>query len=107
MMTLENDLPDFEPDQLNPMQQVMEIVELAHQCVSQRKAYVCIDLFGGSEKVQATILTNFQVIEYPSINAYLLTPNSFGWEKSDHMVAEMNDQPALQAIINRLNEVLA
>jgi len=98
---------DFEIPPPNPMQQLMEIVELAHSCLSQKKAYVNLDLFGGSDRVCITIITDIQVMEYPSINQYYITPNTDAWNSSTRMEAEMGDQPALQAIIDRLNEVLA
>ena len=98
---------DFDIPPMNPMQQVCEIVELAHQCVSMRKAYVNLDLFGGSDRVCVTIITDIRVMEYPSINQYYITPNTDAWNSSTRMEAEMTDQPALAAIIDRLNEVLA
>ena len=106
MMTLENDLPDFEPDQLNPMQQVMEIVELAHKCVSQRKAYANVSLFGGNEQLCATVITDVTVEEYEFSGDFFVLPDPDSWEQTQIMYASMADQPALQAIINRLNEVL-
>ena len=106
MMTLENDLPDFEPDQLNPMQQVMEIVELAHQCVSQRKAYVNLSMFGGNDGMLVTIITDFVVDEYESSGDFFILPTKESWDKYPAFRADMNDQPALQVIIDRLKEVL-
>jgi len=98
---------DFEIPPPNPMQQLMDIVELAHQCVSLRKAYVNLDLFGGSDKVAVTLITDIQIIEYPSIQSCFISPNMNAWNDATRMEAEMTDQPALAAIISRLNEVLA
>jgi hypothetical protein len=111
MNTLFYEVPNmdgFTPDPLSPMQQVMEIIELAHQCISLKKAYVNLDLFGGSEKVSVTLITDIDVIEYPAIQQHLISPKVNSWnEKNIRLEADMADQPALQAIIDRLNEVLA
>lgn len=100
-------MQDFEIQPPNPMQQLQEIVELAHQCLSMRKAYVNLNLFGGSDKVCATIITDFSVIEYAAIHSYYISPNANAWNESTRMEADMDNKPALQSIIDRLNEVLA
>lgn len=97
---------DFEIPPPNPMQQVCEIVELAHQCISMRKAYVNLDLFGGSDRVCVTLITDIEVFEYPSIHSYTISPNMNAWNDATRIEAEMTDQPALQSIIDRLREVL-
>ncbi len=104
---IDYDTPDFEPIPMSPMHQVCEIVDLAHQCISLRKAYVNLDLFGGSDKVSVTIITDINVIEYPNIQSWFISPNVNAWNESTRMEAEMTDQPALQAIIDKLQEILA
>jgi len=99
-------MQDFEIQPPNPMHQLQEIVELAHQCVSMRKAYVNLDLFVGSDKVSVTIITAITVQEYPSIHSFFITPKTDAWLPDSRIEAEMTDQPALQGIIDRLNEVL-
>jgi len=99
-------MQDFEIQPPNPMQQIMDIVDLAHQCLSMRKAYVNIDLFGGSDRVYATIITDFNVIEYAAIHSYYISPNANAWNESTRMDADMDNQQALQSIIDRLKEVL-
>jgi len=103
------DLPDFEIPPMNPMEQLMEIVSLAHQCVSLRKAYINVELFGGCrEKISATIIDDIDVVEYPAIQSYLVTPKVNAWNATNiRYEADMTDQPSLQKIIDRLNEVLS
>lgn len=100
-------MSDFEIQPPNTMQQIMDIVELSHQCLSMRKAYVNLDLFGGSDKVCATIITDFSVIEYAAIHSYYISPNANAWNESTRLEADMDNQDALQSIIDRLKEVLA
>ena len=101
------DIDGFTPDPLSPMQQVMEIVELAHKCISLKKAYVNLDLFGGTDKVCATIITDFTVISYPAIDEHLISPNANAWNDVVRMEAYIGDKQSLQAIIDRLQEILA
>jgi hypothetical protein len=100
-------MSDFEIPPPNPMQQIQEIVELAHQCLSMRKAYVNLDLFGGSDKVCATIITDFSIIEYAAIHSYYISPNPNAWQDGTRFEADMDNQAGLQSIIDRLKEVLA
>ena len=104
---IEIDGLDFQPDPLNPMQQLCEIIELAHQCISMRKAYVNLDLFGGCDKVRVTIITDFEVIEYPNIQSWFISPSNNAWNESTKFDAEMDDQQSLQTIIDKLKEILA
>lgn len=96
-------IEDFEIDPPNPMQQLCQIIELAHQCVTARKAYVSVAAFGGNESVTCTLTTDFIVSEYLHTDDVLLIPNHVTLEI---MRAYMSDQPALQAMIDRLKEVL-
>ena len=107
-MMIEYEIQDFEIPPPTPMQQLQEIVDLAHQCISMQRAYVSINMFGGSDAVTVYIATGDDVTltEYPSLREYMLTPTDEYWSTAKPMLARLSDQIALKSIIDRLNEVL-
>ena len=106
MMMLENDLPDFEPQPMNPMQQLQEIVELIAQCIHAKKAYASISFGGCKTSICLMLTTRFNVNEYGSPDNFLIVPPDDEFQNIKPMYAELEDQKSMNAIINRLKEVL-
>ena len=106
MMTLENDLPDFEPQPMNPIQQLCEIVELIARCLHMKKAYASISFGGCKTSICLMLTTRFNVNEYGSPDNFLIVPPDDEFQNIKPMYAELDDQESMQAIIDRLNEVL-
>jgi len=98
---------EFEHAPPSPMDQLFTIIELAHQCVTARKAFVAVNCFGSSDQITVMIMTDFVVTEYESIGTFHLAPPPEAFHACEPYFIAMNDQIKMQSVITRLQEILA
>jgi len=90
---------DFPDAPLTPMDQLYIIIELAHQCVTDRKAFVAVNCFGSADQITVMIMTDFVVTEYPTINTFHICPPPEAFHACEPYFIAMNDQINMQSII--------
>mgnify|MGYP006372528333 FL=1 len=98
------DHPDFEPNPMNPSVMLHEIIDLARQCYEQRKAFVSVQIFGGTQGITVILHTDFTVTEYVNLGEYMLVPVDF--DKCEMMNCNGDDAHYLQGIVLKLQAIV-
>ena len=98
------DHPDFEPNPMNPSEMLHEIIDLARQCYEQRKAFVSVQIFGGTQGITVILHTDFTVTEYVNLGEYMLVPVDF--DKCEMMNCNGDDAHYLQGIVLKLQAIV-
>lgn len=98
------DHPDFEPNPMNPSEMLHEIIDLARQCYEQKKAFVSVQIFGGTQGITVILHTDFTVTEYVNLGEYMLVPVDF--DKSEMMNCNGDDAMYLMGIIIKLQAIV-
>ena len=103
---IDYEIQDSEIPPPAPMQQLCEIVELIARCLHMKKAYASISFGGCKTSICLMLTTRFNVNEYGSPDNFLIVPPDDEFQNIKPMYAELDDQESMNAIINRLKEVL-
>ena len=99
------DYPDIEPNPSTPTSMLYDILDLARECFEKRKAFVSVQVFGGTHGITVIHTDEFSVLEYPNLGSYMLNPRSFDNTKTAS--CDYCDAKRLSAIIETLREYLA
>jgi len=99
------DYPDFEPNPSTPTSMMYDIIDLARECFENRKAFVSVQIFGGTHGITVIHTDQFSVIEYPSLDSYRIHPHSF--KNTNTVQFDYFDAKALSNCVETLREYLA
>ena len=96
---------EFEtPSPSTPADMIHEIIDLARQCYEQRKAFVSVQIFGGTQGITVILHTDFTVTEYVNLGEYMLVPVDF--DKCEMMNCNGDDAMYLMGIIIKLQAIV-
>ena len=96
---------EFEtPSPSTPADMIHEIIGLARRCYEQRKAFVSVQIFGGTQGITVILHTDFTVTEYVNLGEYMLVPVDF--DKCEMMNCNGDDAMYLMGIVLKLQAIV-